>query len=138
MADVIHFPVEYGQKHIVLIVDDEPAIRAVLSEYLVECGFSTLLAADAAEAIRLITIGSAIDLVFSDVRMPGQLDGYGLAKWIMENRPDLPIILATGDLGKTNAAAQICTVEHLPKPYDFDAAAKTIRETIARHHKMRA
>jgi DNA-binding NtrC family response regulator len=119
-------------------VDDEPAIRGVLSEYLRECGFYTLLAPDAAEAIRLIRLGVAIDLVFSDVRMPGKLDGYGLAQWIMENRPNLPLILATGDLGKANAAAQICTIECLAKPYDFDVAARTIRETIARHRRKQA
>ncbi len=56
----------------------------------------------------------------------------------MENRPDIPIILATGDLGKTNAAAQICTIEHLPKPYDFAEAARKIRETILRHRQKRA
>ena len=119
-------------------MDDEPAIRAVLSEYLRECGFHTLLAANADEAVRLVKLGVAIDLVFSDVRMPGKLDGYGLSHWIMENRPDLPLILATGDLGKANAAAQICTIECLAKPYDFDVAAKTIRETIARHRQRRA
>ena len=138
MSNVIPFPAEYGQQHHVLIVDDEPAIRAVLGEYLRECGFHTHLAGDAAEAIALITTGAAIDLIFSDVRMPGALDGYGLAHWIMDNRPDLPIILATGDLGKANAAAQICTIECLPKPYDFDVAARTIRETIARHRQKRA
>jgi DNA-binding NtrC family response regulator len=138
VADLITFPVEYGQRHIVLIVDDEPAIRAVLGEYLRECGFVTVVAADAADAIRKIKMGVAIDLVFSDVRMPGDLDGYGLAHWIMDNRPDLPVILATGDVGKATALAQLGTVETLAKPYDFNVAAKTIRETIARHRQKRA
>jgi DNA-binding NtrC family response regulator len=138
MADIIQFPVEREAEHIVLIVDDEPSIRAVLSEYLRGCGFFTVLAGNAAEAIRLITIGTAIDLVFTDVRMPGEMDGYGLAHWVMENRPDLPLILATGDLGKANAAAQICTIECLAKPYDFDQAARTIRATITRHRQKQA
>jgi DNA-binding NtrC family response regulator len=137
VTNVILFP-ETGQSHTVLIVDDEPAIRAVLGEYLAECGFDILSAGNAAEAIGLINRGIAMDLVFSDVRMPGELDGYGLARWIMENRPDLPVILATGDLGKANAAAQICTIECLAKPFDFDVAARTIRQTIARHKEKRA
>ena len=60
--------------------------------------------------------GVEIDLVFSDIRMPGALDGYGLARWIMENRPDLPIILATGDLGKQNAAAELRAASAAPSP----------------------
>ena len=78
-----------------------------------------------------------LDLVFSDVRMPGQMDGCGLAGWILENRPELPVILATGDLGKANAAAGLTGIETFAKPYDFDAAVKKLRDTIFRR-KQRA
>ena len=55
----------------------------------------------------------------------------------MENRPDLPLILATGDLGKQNAATELRGAETMAKPYDFDAAARKIRSTI-QHHRMHA
>ena len=138
MADVVPFPVEYWHRHVVLIVDDESAVRSVLCEFLRDCNFHPLAAASAEEAIRLFHLGIAIDLVFSDVRMPGELDGYGLAQWMIENRPDIPIILATGEMGKCNAAAQLCAVETLAKPYAFMAAAKKIRDTIHRHKRRKA
>jgi len=137
MADVIPFPGEYAQRYTVLVVDDEPAIRGVLCEFLGECGLGSLSAEDAGQAVAIIESGAAVDLVFSDVRMPGAMDGCGLARWILENKPELPVILATGDLGKANAAAGLSGVETFAKPYDFDMAVKKIRATIFRR-KQRA
>ena len=65
--------------------------------------------------------------------MPGERDGYGLARWIAENRADIPIILTTGDLGKENAATLLCSTEMLRKPYELDWAGERIRKTIERH-----
>ncbi len=119
---------------VVLVVDDEAAIRAFVCEYLRDCGFHTLGVESADNAIRLLNLGLAADLVFSDVRMPGEHDGYGLVRWIAQNRPQLPVILTTGDVGKENAAAMLCHagIEVLPKPYELDSAAARIRQTIAR------
>ena len=132
MADIVAFPREAEPRHTVLVVDDEPAIRAVLCEYLRDCGFQPLSAATGDEAVQVIQREATIDLVFSDVRMPGEIDGYGLARWIMENRPQLPVLLITGDLGKANAAAELCGAQTMAKPYDFEMLARKIRETLAR------
>ena len=118
-----------------LVVDDEPAIRGVVYEFLTESGLNPVAAENADQAVTMIRGGTAIDLVFSDVRMPGSMDGYGLARWILENRPELPVILVTGDLGKVNAAAGLLGVETFAKPYDFDAAVKKIRTTIQRRQQ---
>jgi len=118
MAEVITFPCE-EHHHTILVVDDEPAIRGFLYEFLSESGFRPLTVASGDEAARLLESGAAVDLVFSDVQMPGTLDGYGLARWVMDHRPGLPVLLASGDLGKANAVRELCGAELLPKPYDF-------------------
>ena len=62
-----------------------------------------LEAGNADEALEIIQHGAVtIDLVFSDVVMPGSMDGFGLAKWIRANRPGLPIILTSGDAAKAD------------------------------------
>src|SRR5215469_4330815 len=94
-----------ASRPVVLVVDDEAAIRAFLCEYLRDYGFHALGLESADNAVRLLNLGLAADLVFSDVRMPGRYDGFGLARWIAEHRPGLPVILTTGDIGKENAAA---------------------------------
>ena len=132
-ADFVNFPDPSDRIPTILIVDDEVLIRLALSDFLQECGFKIVEAADAAEAVEIIKQGIVkIDLVFSDVRMPGEMDGIALASWVREKYPDTPIFLASGDIGKTNAAHRLCVGEpFFTKPYDFDAVANKIREAVA-------
>ena len=132
-ADGITFSDPQDRAPTILIVDDEAHIRLVLSDYLQECGFKIVEAGTAGEAVEIIKRGSiTIDLVFSDVQMPGEMDGMGLAKWVRENRSDLPVFLASGDIGKTNIARELCAEEPLfAKPYNLDAVADRIRHAIA-------
>jgi DNA-binding NtrC family response regulator len=116
----------------ILIVDDEALIRMTVSDYLQERGFKVLEASNAAEAIGVIRSSrTSIDLVFSDVRMPGDLDGFGLSTWIRKNRPELPVILTSGDARKSAAAEAICPeVPFLAKPFDLQSAMAQIRQQI--------
>ena len=121
------------QPQSVLIVEDEPLVRAALSDYLQQCGFRVLEASTANEAISIILQPDIdIDLVFSDVKMPGPLDGLGLAQWIRANRPQLPIILTSGDLQKASAAKALCddTQLFMSKPYELGIVIGQIRTLI--------
>jgi CheY-like chemotaxis protein len=64
--------------------------------------------------------------------MPGEMDGLGLSRWIFENRPNIPVILASGDIGKEAALKDLCGVEAITKPYSFDAAADKIRDVMSK------
>ena len=138
MADVIAFRHENQRRHTILIVDDEPAIRGILYDYLSECGFNPLAVESADEAVKLLEKGHVVDLVFSDVRMPGTMDGFGLARWVMANRPGLPVLLASGDLGKTNAVRELVGAEILPKPYDFDLVVRKMHAALNGPSRVRA
>jgi DNA-binding NtrC family response regulator len=115
----------------VLIVEDEFLPRAMLSDHLQECGFMVFEAANADEAITTIETGIPIDLVLTDVRMPGSMNGFGLAKWISANKPKIGVILASGDASQTEAANELC--DHIPffrKPYDLAGIVAEIRATL--------
>ena len=116
----------------ILVVDDEVLIRMVLSDYLQDCGFKVLEAGTAAEAIAVLEADtSAIDLVFSDISMPGEWDGIALARWIRTNRPELLVLLTSGDEKKAALAGDICAAgEFLPKPYNHQAAVARVRTMI--------
>jgi CheY-like chemotaxis protein len=128
----IAFPDPKVRTPTILIVDDEPLIRMALSDFLQECGFKTLEAADAAEAVQMVnSYAVVLDLVMTDIRMPGTMDGFGLAQWIRQNRPQLPVILCSGDARKADAAEQLCAGEpFLAKPYDFKVLIAQIRQTL--------
>jgi DNA-binding response OmpR family regulator len=129
MAKVIAFPRE-DFRHTVLVVDDEPAIRGFLCDHLSECGFHCLTAGSGDEAVILFEQGAVIDLVFSDVQTTGSLSGFGLARWVLENQPHVPVLLASGDLGKTGAQHELWGAEIMPKPYDFNAVVRRIHAAL--------
>jgi DNA-binding NtrC family response regulator len=106
-------------------------MRGVLVEILQDNGFRAIAAASAEEAMALLTGSAHIDLVFSDIKMPG-IDGFTLARWIHLNHPQMPVILVSGYPGKANMAAELCQAEFLRKPCDFELIVTKIREAIAR------
>jgi CheY-like chemotaxis protein len=83
----------------ILIVEDEVLIRAYLSEELRDAGFAVIEAAHAEEALSYLKAGEKVDLVFSDIHMPGSFNGLELARRLRDLHPSLPIILTSGNPG---------------------------------------
>ena len=90
MANVgeVRLPAPSERQATVLMVEDDVIVRMATSDYLQECGFKVIEASTAAEAITMIQSAEfPIDVVFTDVQMPGEMNGFGLAKWVREHRP---------------------------------------------------
>jgi DNA-binding NtrC family response regulator len=120
------------RKPTLLVVDDEPWIRLSLSEFLRDCGFNVIEANDAEEAIQFVRSYSiVIDLVLTDIRMPGKTDGIGLAKWIGQKKPRLPVLLCSGHVQKDEVSPELCKGKpFFRKPYDLEKMASEIRRTL--------
>jgi CheY-like chemotaxis protein len=120
----------------VLIVEDEPVIRLALQESLEDNGFQTLEAANAREALDAIgKLGRAIDLVFTDIRMPGEMDGIKLAQWVRQQMPHIPVIVASGY--RSNAREAMEAGEDVcEKPYRLEDVVARIRATIETHKNI--
>lgn len=118
---------------LVLVVEDEVLIRMAAADHLRHCGFKVAEAGSSAEAQELILSGLKVDLVFSDITMPGALDGIGLAQWLGTHAPDLPVILTSGVTSSLDAAKKVCANVRvlLPKPYDYDGVVTNIRTALA-------
>jgi DNA-binding NtrC family response regulator len=116
----------------ILVVDDDALIRLTLSDHLQDCGFKVLEASTGDEALAIMAAPEFIvDLVFTDVVMPGLTDGFALAKWINENQPDTPVIVTSGDAEKIATVREIDEdLQFVPKPYDLDTLTTHIRQTI--------
>ena len=109
---------EGDKTHSILVVEDESLVRLAIADYLRECGFQVLEAATGIEAFNVLASHAAIDLVFSDIDMPGSMDGFGLARWIRAHRPGMKIILTSGMAEATVEAADLCDGGSLiSKPY---------------------
>jgi CheY-like chemotaxis protein len=116
----------------ILVVEDEVFIRMSIAEYLRGCGYRVIETVSADEAMTVLqALDVPVDVVFSDIEMPGTMDGFGLSTWIRENRPGVDVIL-TGSLPRAvNAAANLCENGPLPKPYEHHAVHDQIRRLRA-------
>ena len=99
----------------ILVVEDEVLIRAFIAEELRLAGFSVIEAGRAEEALTYINAGEQVDLVFSDIRMPGSLDGLQLAEILHDKYPDIPVILTSGNAPPRHVGIVEAFVA---KPYD--------------------
>ena len=109
----------------ILVVDDEPLILEMISEELTGQGFSVLEADTGEAALSIIESGRMVDVLFTDIRLPGDLDGWRLAATAREAKPELPVIYASGFVVEQGAA--VSGSIFLKKPYLPSAIAETIR-----------
>jgi CheY-like chemotaxis protein len=101
----------------ILIAEDDVLMRMPLAEFLRGCGYRVLEAKSADEAIVLIEDGTFVpDVVVSNVELAG--DGFGIARWIKDNKPGLQIILTGTPKRAVEIAASLCEDGPLPAPYD--------------------
>lgn len=116
---------------VLVVVDDDLLVREPISDYLREVGYEVLEAGDAHQAIDLVDHAAHVDLVFSDVRMPGELDGVGLARWVRSHRPELPVLLTSGyDAGGWLGNELGQEVRLIQKPYTQDQVLRQIRRLL--------
>lgn len=113
---------------VVLIVEDEPLIRMIATEAFLDAGFIVLEAQHAADAL-LIYQATPAHVLFTDINMPGDLNGIDLAEHLFALTPDLRIII-------TSALPVLRPVDHLPatfvtKPYSARAVSATALALLA-------
>jgi signal transduction histidine kinase len=116
----------------VLVVEDNAQLRRSTVRQLAELGYHVLEAEDASAARAMFDAGDSVDLLFTDVVMPGEMDGVGLAEWAIARRPDLPCLLASGfsDLGSNEPRSRALSFQLLRKPLRRDELAQAVREAL--------
>jgi DNA-binding NtrC family response regulator len=117
----------------VLVLDDDVLVRMPICQYLRDCGYRVLEAANADEgAIILQKPDIHIDVVLSDIDMPGKMNGFGFAQWARIVRPGLDIVLAGTPERAAHAAGDLCEQgPMLMKPYDHQIVLDHIKRLLA-------
>ena len=116
----------------ILLVEDNPDVRQVTARRLQNLGYLVVEAASGARAVELLSKGTKIDLVFSDVVMPGGMSGFELALLVKERDPDLPVLLTSGfaeDVARAGEAPA-SELEILRKPYTGAELARALRRAL--------
>ena len=112
----------------VLFVDDDPLVRESVVPILEQHGATVICAQNADEGLHMLEHGQQIDVLFSDIVMPGSMNGIGLATLARQRYPTLAIVLATGYFGEKIA---LPGVRLLTKPYRTDDAVAALAEAVA-------
>lgn len=122
-------PVQTVSDARVLVVDDDQEVREVVGSMLEQLGYSVDMAVDADSALdKLETAAPGIDLLLSDIVMPGSMDGVALAQRVRARHPEMPVVLATG---YTERAVSEHGFRVLAKPFDVAVLKRVLSEQLA-------
>jgi signal transduction histidine kinase/CheY-like chemotaxis protein len=115
----------------VLVVEDDDEVAALVTEMLQYLGYEVTRAASAAAALGALANGRSVDLVFSDIMMPGGMNGVELAREIHRRRQDLPVLLTSGYAEAARESAAEEGVRVLPKPYRLEELAAALATAVS-------
>jgi two-component system, response regulator PdtaR len=113
----------------VLVVDDESMVRRLIADNLADAGYSVIEATDADDAIAQLSVDDAVDLVVTDVRMPGSLDGLALSNWVKARRPSIKVLVVSGFANEAANAVRSYDA-FLNKPFTSAALRRNISNLI--------
>ncbi|WP_442678268.1 ATP-binding protein [Sphingomonas sp. ASY06-1R] len=114
-----------GHDTTVLVAEDDDHVAELVCEMLGELGYNSRRVTNATDALRLVKEDGPIDLVLSDMIMPGKMNGLELARQVSRHKPDLPVVLMTG-FSEAAASAAAEGFPLLAKPYTMEALGETL------------
>lgn len=116
----------------VLVVEDEPVVRGIIVEMLHDQGYVTREAADGAEGLRILQLDKPVDLLLTDIGLPG-MNGRQLADQARELRPDLKILFMTGYADNAANAKGFLQpgMDMITKPFDLGHLSRRVRDIIS-------
>lgn len=118
----------------VLVVEDEVLISGALCDALTANGFDVLHSETADDALRYVEDGRQIDVLFTDINLPGAIDGARLASRAREMRPELPIVYASGRHASSDLGGLVPRSVFLNKPYDLSEVCRLVRRLAPTEH----
>jgi CheY-like chemotaxis protein len=129
-----------GRQEMVLLVEDDPDVRDYARAVLENLNYRVIEAADCDEALSVLRGPHLLDLLFSDVILPGEMDGRAIAREGLKIRPDLKVILTSGnwDLTSPNGMPMLEGAVVLPKPYTEENLADTIQKVLNKSEPLLA
>jgi CheY-like chemotaxis protein len=131
-GDLMNMP-KSDHRMVVLAVEDEPIVRMSLADFLDDAGFKVFEAVNADEAIALLQARSDVQVVVTDIEMPGSMNGLELARVVQVRWPDVGIVVTSGRV-RPSTDDLMDGVVFLSKPYLPDAVISAIRQVTMPKH----
>lgn len=114
----------------VLVVEDESLVRMYAVDVLEEAGYEVIEAGNAQQALKQLDARPDIDVMFTDINMPGDMDGFALAREVHKRRPGIHLILTSGRMRLDRAAVPEVTA-FVPKPYTAEKLTGLLNSVLS-------
>jgi len=121
-----------------IVVEPDVLARTAIADYLRKCGYLILETANAEETLQLLAEGKkTIDVVFSEVALPGPMDGFSLARRIRDEWPGVDVLLTSGIANAAMKAGELCDDGPISKPYEPSQVIKQIELLREKNRQLR-
>jgi CheY-like chemotaxis protein len=121
---------ELSRQPVVLVVEDDVLVRLTIADYLRDARYEVIEAANAGEALEVFVSGKLVDVIFTDVQMPGAMDGLMLVLWVYEHHPDVQVLVTSGKDDAALSSGLIADDAFFAKPYRLEAVAARVHSLL--------
>jgi DNA-binding response OmpR family regulator len=122
----------------VMVVEPDILVRMIIAEYLRECGYKVIEGVAAADVFIVLEAGDTIDVVLSEVRLPGNVDGFSMARRLRQSYPKVDVVLTSGVANSADKAGGLCAEGPLEKPYHPQDVLRQIEALRERRRTSRS
>lgn len=123
---------EADARRVVMVIEPEVLIRMSIAEYLRGCGYKVIEGVVAADVGVILDASLALDVVFCEVNLPGDIDGFALARQLRQTHPHINVILTSGVAGAADKSEALCEEGTVKKPYQAADIGAQIRRLLER------
>ena len=119
-----------------LVVEDDDQVREITLKRIESLGYSVTEARTGAEAVQRLKSEEPVQIVLSDVVMPGAMTGYDVARWVASNKPEIKVILCSGyneEAPRVESQSSIVDIVVLGKPYSRAQLARALSDAVSPH-----
>jgi CheY-like chemotaxis protein len=133
LGQAVTVPAPTGHGERILLVEDQPQVRLLLKRQLTRLGYQVVDVADARAALACLGAPPEVDILLTDVVLPGELNGVELCEAALARVPSLGVILTTGYAADVlaNPSGPVASASILPKPVDSETLARSLRAALA-------
>jgi CheY-like chemotaxis protein len=121
---------ELSRQPVVLVVEHDVLVRLTIADYLRDARYEVIEAANAGEALEVFVSGKLVDVIFTDVQMPGAMDGLMLVLWVYEHHPHVQVLVTSGKGDAALSSGLIADDAFFAKPYRLEAVAARVHALL--------
>lgn len=119
-------------KPVVMVIEPEVLVRMAIADFLRECGYKVVEGVIAEDVETVLHSNVPVDVVFAEVKLPGAIDGFALARTLRQTHPHIDVILTSGIAAAAEKSKELCEDGPMKKPYRAEDVAARIQQLLQR------